>query len=244
MRTSYSALQTFRDCPLRYKAQYIDKMPSAQSIEALLGVALHSAFEYMLDPLTPLPSYHEVEKRFLSIWQSAHVDNGAHERHTIEGIDMVRSFYRRNKEIKSRVYAVEMSVILPLGGHVAYGFIDRLDKEVGKESYEIIDYKTGARTFDESDVKRNLQLGIYALALKKSSPLFPPEKIITTLYATRADQMISVEPTEEDLVYVHEEVLKTIQEIEHAIEHTAFTPRKNKYCDQCPLRSRCVLWKT
>ena len=55
MKTSYSALETFKTCPLKYKYQEIDKIKGPKRIEAVFGTLIHSALKYMFErnPLYP-----------------------------------------------------------------------------------------------------------------------------------------------------------------------------------------------
>ena len=55
MRTSYSALDTFRSCPLKYKYSQIDKLREPKRIETVFGTLIHSALRFMFvrNPLYP-----------------------------------------------------------------------------------------------------------------------------------------------------------------------------------------------
>lgn len=244
VKTSYSALNTYRMCPLRYKAQYIDKLPFPQSVEAFLGVALHSSFEYMLKPGTLLPSEEMVWDYFLSLWsENKLIDHERDEKHIKDARKIISAFYSSNKDMKDIVYEVETYFTLRIQDHEITGYIDRIDKISQLEQFEIIDYKTGRYVQEDIDITKNLQLGIYTLAFLERSPMFPPEKIITSIYNNRANKKISYEPSKDDLIKVEEVVLNTITEIERSIETGVFGVERNRFCDGCVLKKVCPAWK-
>ena len=55
MRTSYSAIQTYLQCPKRYEFQDIQKIRVPKSREAIFGTLIHSTLHFMFqqDPLFP-----------------------------------------------------------------------------------------------------------------------------------------------------------------------------------------------
>ena len=73
MRTSYSALETFRQCPQKYKFQEIDKIKTPKSKEAVFGTLVHSGLRHLFsrDPL--YPSLDEVIEHFRASWSSAEI---------------------------------------------------------------------------------------------------------------------------------------------------------------------------
>ena len=68
MRLSYSALQTFRRCPLKFKFEYIDKIPAPKSKEALFGTLVHNALKMMHEPGLLIPTEEEILKFIANNW--------------------------------------------------------------------------------------------------------------------------------------------------------------------------------
>ena len=68
MRISYSAIETFKTCPLKYKFQEIDRLRRPKSKEAVFGTLLHAALRFMFsrDPL--YPTLDEVVNAYLVGW--------------------------------------------------------------------------------------------------------------------------------------------------------------------------------
>src|SRR3989344_5057334 len=71
MRTSYSALNTFKQCPQRFKFQIIDKIKAPRSPEAMFGSSVHGAMKFIFshDPL--FPTLDEVLGHFSENWKSS-----------------------------------------------------------------------------------------------------------------------------------------------------------------------------
>ena len=75
MRTSYSAIQTYLQCPQRYEFQDIKKIRVPKSREALFGTLIHSTLRFMFkqDPL--FPTLDEVVGYFREHWPTHEVFN-------------------------------------------------------------------------------------------------------------------------------------------------------------------------
>ncbi|MEK7646921.1 MAG: PD-(D/E)XK nuclease family protein [Patescibacteria group bacterium] len=60
MRTSYSALDTYKTCPLKYKYQNIDKIKAPKNKEAVFGTVVHEALKFMFEKTPLYPTLDEV----------------------------------------------------------------------------------------------------------------------------------------------------------------------------------------
>lgn len=80
----------------------------------------------------------------------------------------------------------------------------------------------------QKDIKNNLQLGIYAIALDS---VFPDKKIRAELYYLRSGRRKFHFFTKED---IEEAKVKLIEEINKIIEDTSFSPTSNeRTCGFC-----------
>lgn len=61
MKTSHSALETHKTCPLKYKYQKIDKLKGAKRIEAVFGTLIHSALKFMFERNPFYPTKAEIK---------------------------------------------------------------------------------------------------------------------------------------------------------------------------------------
>src|SRR3989344_9384760 len=153
MRTSYSALNTFEQCPQKFKYQVIDKIKAPKSVEAVFGTTVHGTLKFMFshDPL--FPALDEISNNFSESWSTSsgnifppmapeHKDTCAE-----SGKEIIKNFYKKNPpwiypvvDTESR-FEVLMSDSQTNKSHILAGIIDRIDK-IGGGGYEVIDYKT------------------------------------------------------------------------------------------------------
>ena len=270
MRTSYSALETYKTCPLKYKYQEIDKIRAPKNIAAVFGTLVHGALKYMFERNPLYPTLDEVisfytehfhEKSEKIEWNSraskdtARRDSAesakkeAEEKmYFEEGIKLLTNFYKKNQPWTFNVVELEGRFSLELLDevtgkvHTLAGIIDRLDKDPESSVYEIIDYKTGKRMPGEAELAENLQLGVYHLALTARWPSIDPEGFVTSLYFLKHNEKISVKPSRETLARTRVDVLKTIREIEENIEKNNFPPMPGPLCGWCSYQRMCPMW--
>src|SRR3989338_11424169 len=106
MRTSYSALETYVNCPLKYKYQEVDKIRRAKRIEAVFGTLVHSALKYMFErnPLYPTidevlnyytEHFHESAEKVE--WPEPERREQEEKMYFEEGIKLLKNFYKKNQ---------------------------------------------------------------------------------------------------------------------------------------------------
>ncbi|MEK7614553.1 MAG: PD-(D/E)XK nuclease family protein [Patescibacteria group bacterium] len=257
MRTSYSALDTFKTCPLKYKYQAIDKLRAPKRIEAVFGTLLHSALKYMFLRNPLYPTADEVidyftkafnEKSEKIIWPDEKRKESDEKAYFDEGVKLIKNFYHKNQpwnfnalELESR-FALEIPDEKEGVTHTLAGIIDRIDKNEADGSYEIIDYKTGKKMPAEKKLAENLQLNVYHLALVNRWPSIKPEKIKISLYFLKHNEKISATPEAGREEKTKKALLTTIREIEDMEKTGNFPPTPGPLCDWCGFRKMCPMW--
>jgi len=257
MKTSYSALETFETCPLKYKYQEIERIKTPKRVEQVFGTVVHSALRRMFERDPLYPTLEEVVHYYGQTWKEAAEKiawvkperrEKEEEMYFAEGVKLLENFYKKNKpwalnaiEQESR-FSAQIQDQDTGAEHTLSGIIDRLDKNPADEEYEILDYKTGKRMPSEESLTDNLQLGLYAIALRARWPHVAPEKIKTTLYFLKHNDSVSVTHTDETLERAKRRVLTTISAIEKAIATNEFTPTPGPLCNYCGFRPICPMW--
>ena len=73
-RLSHSQLQTYKQCNLKYRFQYVDKMATTfdQTVHTLLGNAVHSALEFLYKQVSnyQMPTIEQVQQVMKDKWNT------------------------------------------------------------------------------------------------------------------------------------------------------------------------------
>ncbi len=249
MNTSYSALDTFLSCPLKYKFREIDKIKTPQSPALVFGSLIHKTLKFIHSDDGVFPDREEAINFFSENWNPKAFKEEEIPTLFEDGINIISSYLKElektEKKDRGSVIALEKRFILPIGSHTITGAIDRIDKT--ENGFEIIDYKTNRKIATENEVKNNLQLSIYLRAFTKEWPSFFPDandlgKVKLSLYFVRHNLKVSVGKTPKEMELMEQEILKTISEIEKSKEENSFEPRMSALCDWCDYQKNCPLF--
>ncbi len=243
---SFSQLETYNLCPLKYKFLYLLKIPMAEAEISIFGRLLHNVLRQFLLPLVNLaqgslfgapvaPSLEpkQLTKIFQQQWNNFGYDN----------VQRAQEFYQRGLQIchhfaqdllaqdLPKIICLEKPFKITLGEYVIRGVIDRVD-QLPDGSLEILDYKTNegkdTLTFDNKK-----QLLLYTLALQQLWPETVINKL--TYYRLLDNTRDSFEPKEKDLVKVSEQLLATIEQI----RSLDFSPNPGHACGFCAVGNIC-----
>lgn len=240
MRISYSTLETYKTCPLKYKFQEIDKIKAPKSKDAVFGTILHSTLNFIHTPSLLPPTLEQALDYFSRNWNSDVFENELEERSAFsQGVSMIQDYYKKNDPAKSNIVDLESRFAIELGEHVVSGIIDRIDKT--EDGYEIIDYKTAKKMPSQDKVDDNLQLSIYLQAFLKRYPkeIENIDKIKVSLYFLKHGVKLTATRTPEQLKKIEELFLETIKKIEEG----KFEAQVNPLCDWCGYQNICPMWK-
>ncbi len=245
MKTSYSALNSFQTCPLRYKFSAIDKIRTGKkSAEAVFGSMIHSTMQFIHTGSFILPTQKEALNHFSQKWNSDVFDNEFRERAAFaQGIKIIQNYYKNNNPSDFQIVDIESRFSVDLKHnneiHLISGIIDRIDKT--DDGYEIIDYKTANKLPSQAHVEDNLQLLIYLLAFLKRYPQLAktPEKIKLSLYFLKHDTKLSTVKNLDQLTQEKEKIFDLFD----AIKNSDFEPQTSPLCDWCDFQEICPMWK-
>ena len=249
MRISYSALETFKQCPLKFKLQYIDKIPVAKSKEAIFGTLIHKTLKVLHEPGLIIPTEEELLQFFANNWDPSIYED---EQQAIvafsQGIKMLKDYYAKNYPPQFNVVALETPFEAPIQSdnevHLITGKIDRIDK-TSDNLFEVIDYKTSKKMPSQAVVDNDLQLSVYHLGVANRWPSIIKEKrpIKVSLYYLKHGEKLSSLRQAEHLETTKEGIIKTIESISQAQSATKFEPCPSALCDWCDFQRYCPLFK-
>jgi len=244
MRASYSSLETYKTCPLKYKFQEIDKIKTPKSKEAVFGTVTHATLKFIHNPGILSPTLEQAMDYFSKSWNSEVFEDELEERSAFsQGIQIIQDYYKKNEIALAKIVDLESRFQIKLGDHVIAGIIDRIDKT--DDGYEIIDYKTTRKMPSQDKVDNDLQLSIYLKAFLSRYPkeIDPPagglDKIKVSLYFLKHGVKLSSTRTLDQLKKSEELFLETIK----AIESGTFEPTVSPLCDWCGYQRMCPMWK-
>ncbi len=240
MRISYSSLDTYQTCPLKYKFQEIDKIKTPKSKEAVFGSNLHETMRFIHSPGILLPTLTQAMEHFTNSWNPAVFENPDEERAAFsQGIKIIQDYYQKNNPADFNIVALESRFQIPLEEHIVSGIIDRIDKT--EEGYEIIDYKTTKKMPSQEKVDNDLQLSVYLKAFLERYPKEAEnlDKIKVSLYYLKHGVKLTSTRTAEQLRNSEQLFLDTIK----IIEAGKFEPAVSPLCDWCGYQKLCPMWK-
>jgi len=244
MRISYSALDTYQTCPLKYKFQEIDHIKVPKSKEAVFGTVLHSTLKFIHTPGILSPSLEQALEYFSKNWNAEVFENESEERAAFsQAVSIIQNYYKKNEISKTNIVDLESRFQIEIGGekekHIISGIIDRIDKT--EEGYEIIDYKTTKKMPSQETVDNNIQLSTYLQAFLSRYPkeMENLDKIKVSLYYLKHGVKLTSFRALEQLKKSEELFLDTIK----IIESGKFEPVVSPLCDWCGYQNRCPMWK-
>ena len=234
---SYSQLDTFTVCPLQYKYSYVLRLPGEKSAAASYGSALHDALRDFYTALRTGERWgvDELVARYHALWRSqGFTDQRIEELRKKEGEDALRQYVADHHDPAHLPAHIEKPFSITIGEVRLKGVVDRIDvHEDG--SVEVIDYKT-SKPLSERQLKKNMQLSLYALAV--TSPQFldiPLEKLTLTFYNFADHTKRSTTRTAEELEEAKQYVLDQVAEI----EQSSFPPKVSRLCEYCSYQMLC-----
>ncbi len=240
LRLSFTRVDTFEQCPRRFRYQYVDGLPQAPAPQLSFGSSLHATLEWLYDRKHPvLPTLDDTLQALYDRWEKeGYVDSDRSEQ--LSAYEHARRILtdlhaRIQREGFRLPAAVEAWFELPFPDDVVVvGAIDRIDVDEDG-SLHVIDYKTNRRARARSQVKGSLQLAIYALATRELYGRLP-RSVALDFVVPGVTVTVPIEELDLDSVPAR---LAAVAERIRAGEDT---PTPNRLCDWCDFRDICPAW--
>lgn len=230
---SYSKLETFSTCPLKYKFRYIYQIPTPSAHAANFGTSIHNTLKDIYQHLsvhkeiTPEKCMEFYEKNWIP---QGYESRAHHNTRKEKGWEMLQNYYEKNSNPWKIPAFVEKGFYLKAGKHTVNGRIDRIDL-LDDGTYEVIDYKTG-KSKKGSELDKDLQLSLYALACKEVYEI-PISKL--SLYFLEDNEKVSTARTPEQLEKSRDEIIKKAA----ALCTSSFQATPGFPCDFCEYKLIC-----
>jgi len=243
---SFSQLEAYSACPLKYKFANILRIPTdVDHANLIFGQLIHSTLYRFLKPLEETEQgslfvkgaeQELTEENLKKIYNYYWAEEGyrsPEERQAYyeRGLSCLRNFWKDWQEQgESTILYLEKKFTYKLGGRVIRGTIDRVDR-LPDGTLEIIDYKTG--TVKETlPTDSKTQLSLYQLVLED---LFGVKVSRLTYYYLEGPKRLSFTVKPEFLNKVRQESLAKMT----AISEGKFPPTPGPVCSFCDYNKIC-----
>jgi len=232
---SPSALSGYRTCPQRYLFGYLWSLREGPKAAMSFGAVMHTTIKRFVDQLrkgVKLP-FEEVQRIFETEWNSKGFEDEYQEQeYKKDGLEQLRAFHAGMMEELPQALGQEKAFELPLDNDVIIkGRIDQINALGNERDVEIVDYKTG-RPKKDVDAKKDLQLSLYALAVKEILELNPVRLVFHYLQDNQRQE------TTRDAKQL-DEAQKIVQEVAGDIRAGEFRAKRGFVCRNCAYRPIC-----
>ena len=250
---SWSAVSTFRTCPLKYKFRYVDGLPEESVSSALVfGSGIHTAVEQHYQALLagdPKPDLDALLFAYRSAWLPQDPDRISYgSKETRETLDdlasrMLTAFLiSPAASVQGRVLGVEEEIrgMLVEGVPDLYGRVDLLTEDA--DTLVVTDIKTSRGKWSQEQVEDSgEQLLLYS---HLASEISPGKKIATRfLVLTKTKEPVVEEHTREVNPAAVKRTLAGVERFWRAIESGVFYPAPSVMsCSSCGYRAACRAW--
>jgi RecB family exonuclease len=232
---SPSAVNGYRTCPQRYLFGYLWSLREGPKAAMTFGAVMHTTIKRFVDQLrkgVKLP-FDEVQRILEMEWNSKGFEDEYQEQeYKKDGLEQLRVFHSGMMAELPQPLEQEKTFELPLENDVIIkGRIDQINSLGNKRDVEIVDYKTG-RPKKDADAKKDLQLSLYALAVKEILELEPVRLVFHYLQDNQRQE------TTRDAKQL-DEAQKIVQEAAADIRAGEFPTKRGFICRNCAYRPIC-----
>jgi DNA helicase-2/ATP-dependent DNA helicase PcrA len=232
MHLSYSKLNTYRQCPLRYRLTYQDRLPRRPRRLFRAARRIHHALMVWLTyAQRGAPSLPEALRAYDHAWEGERQPEVRDLQEYAEGEQILRAYHAANRERPCSPVFLEQKFDVRLGDHRLTGAIDRVD--AGESGYEVIDYKLDREIRTQHDVDQDLQLSLYHLALREAHGI-QPEAL--SLYFLRHNLKLTTTRSVEVIRDLGQWVEATGDRI---TRERRWEPCPGDWCSHCDFRAYC-----
>jgi DNA helicase II / ATP-dependent DNA helicase PcrA len=236
---SASAIEAYRDCPLKFKFSHYFRIPTAPQAALTFGNLMHQCVHhYYVLRAEGIPRAEDLQTFYLRSWNGAGFeDTYQEEAYKKAGLEQLRQFVERQREnpIPADQIRMEQRFRMELRDVVLQGRIDQINPCDGsggsKPAVELVDYKTG-RPRSQKDADKSLQLSLYALAARHELHVEPAR---LTFYNLTNNEAVSTVRTDKDL----EKAVVEIDDVAARIRRRLFNPSPGFVCKRCEFVPVC-----
>lgn len=243
---SPSSINTFQQCPLRFKYSRIDGIREPATEATLLGNFVHDVLEhlYLASPNDRTIGLARGLAR--QLWESSYAEQVVHLVKADKLNDFrwrawfcIENLWKIEEPAKASFEGVETEVNSDVNGVTIKGFIDRFER-LDNGSIAISDYKTGKVPSKAYEDDKFTQLFIYALLLETMG--VGKVDNVELIYLKGPKRLArAVQP--KDLQTIQTLITETKEQIDARCNAEYFEPKQSQLCSWCHFKPVCPAWK-
>jgi len=243
---SPSKISSFTDCPLAFRFEAVERIPSRPTVATVKGTLVHSALERLMTLDAPRRD-RDAARDCLADARSALPDDPEWIELALP-VDEHAQFFADAARLVDAYFGIEdPTTIAPTGlelhlehtdpdtGMLLRGIIDRLET-TPDGGLIVTDYKTGRSPNPKYAQSRMVGVHVYSYLVEKNHGRRPEQVQLLYLGDTK---VISERPTDQSTRAIERKVGAIWQAITTACERENFQPRESRLCDWCDYREFC-----
>ena len=245
---SPSRAADFLSCPLMYRFRTVDRLPEPSSPDAVRGTLVHKVLEDIFDLPAAERTREAAHAMLEPAWAAIQVEE-PRAAGILDGLDETAWLESGHTaldqwfglEDPTRLEPAEREAFVEClldSGLMLRGVIDRIDV-APDGSVRVSDYKSGSSPAVGFESRALFQLRFYGLMIWRTRGIVP--RVIRLIYLADS-QIVSYEPTEEDLLATERKIQAIWSAILEARATGDYQPSPGRNCDWCAHHDLCPVF--
>ena len=229
---SVSQFISYKKCPRLYQYRYLMKIPEKPRYYFDFGASIHNIVEQLTKllkegkPINQDVAFELLQKYWDPKGYKSRIDE---KRDFKEAKAILKVFLDEQAKSKSEIVDIERWFKTTINNVQVNGRIDRIDKE--GSDFTVIDYKTSKKAQSLNELKKDMQLLVYTIAVNEvygSKPLVGD-------WFLRSNEKVFFKPEDQAI-----DALKTeLADIAAKIKAGQFEPKESWECNHCDYGCLC-----
>jgi RecB family exonuclease len=228
-KISYSRINTFLFCPYKYKLIYIDDQHFPTNGDIAFGHSIHNTLEKFHSQNGK--DFEKLKECFDECWKNEGFLTPMQSfQYYLRGQELLKNYFDSFLQSKTEIIYTEKHFDANIGKYRFVGIMDRIDK-YPDGTYEVMDYKTHIKIWEQEKVDKDLQLSFYAYACRNILGI-SVDKI--SVYFLSHNKKIFTTRSNEQI----QDAIELALDVAQKINDEEFEADTSK-CEFCDFRIRC-----
>jgi len=164
---SYTGLETYRNCPFKYKIRYFFGISSKESIGLSIGRLYHKILQRFFNEASGDYTWERLKRVTCEVFERQELGFPSMRQEIISGaISDFKRYYKNYLPGKPKLSSMEKRFRFEHDDSTLEGRIDQIN--IGSDgNVELVDFKSGSHKYNNRELFEEIQLKIYRLAVEK-----------------------------------------------------------------------------